>query len=116
MTLRRSLIALAVLVGVVGLGWLAWPRPDTSIVIAEGGVATVIDGYGRRSPLGDTVFIAGNGPQRSLRIANRDTMQHVLALFTIDAGEQTDYKVPQGTFGGLCTAHNGSQQLTLVVQ
>lgn len=116
MTAKRWLTATALTLGAIGVGWLAWPRPDTSIVIAEGGVATVIDGYGRRSSLGDTVFIAGSGPQRRVRLVNRDTMQHVLALFTIDAGEQMDYKVPQGTFGGLCTAHNGSQQLTLVVQ
>jgi hypothetical protein len=99
-----------------GLAWFSWPRPDTLIRVTRGGVALVTDAYGRTAPLGDTVFVRGGGARRTIRVVNEDTVQHQLAMFNIPAGEQTEYTVPPGTFGGVCSAHRTSTRLTFVIR
>lgn len=114
---RQRLAALAALVtGTVAIVWLTWPRPDTLIRVQRGGTAVVTNAFGRDMPLPDTVFVGGSGAKRKIRVVNEDTMQHRLAMFTIPAGEQTDYTVPPGTFGGICSAHPSKKQLTFVIQ
>jgi hypothetical protein len=49
-------------------------------------------------------------------VVNEDTVQHRLAMFTVEAGAQTDYTVPLGTFGGACSAHPTKTQLTFVIK
>lgn len=105
----------ALLVGTVAAAWLLWPRPDLTIEVNRGGVATVISPYGRRSPLSDTLIVGGRGGRRTVRVVNRDTVRHQLALFAADAGAQRDYVVPPGTFGGTCSAHPRNR-LTVVVR
>jgi hypothetical protein len=105
----------ALLLGTVAAGWLLWPRPDLTIEVNRGGVATVISPYGRRTPLGDTLMVGGRGGRRTVRVVNRDTVRHQLALFAADAGGQRDYVVPLGTFGGACSAHP-RDTLTVVVR
>lgn len=107
---------LAILLSVGAFVWLSWPRPDAEIRVALGGVATVIDRYGRSSPLRDTVVVGGAGARRALRIVNRDTVPHVLAMFTVAAGSRQDYTVPPGAFGGYCSAHAAGAHLTVVVR
>jgi hypothetical protein len=110
-------LTLVAVVALTGLStWLVWPRPDTRIDIARGGVATVISWYGVRSPLSDTIVVGGSGARRTVRVINRDTMQHVLSLFTVKAGSQMDYTVPPGAFGGYCSAHPTGKTLTVVVR
>lgn len=96
--------------------WFTWPRPDALIRVEPGGVSTVTNSYGFSSPLGDTVIVGGSGPRRTIRIVNDDSVTHQIAMFSIAAGERSDYTVPPGVFGGICTAHPVSRQLTFVVR
>lgn len=116
MTMPRSVALAGLLIATAGAVWLTWPRPDTLIRVRRGGVAVVTDRFGRSRPLPDTVFVGGSGAKRKIRVVNEDTMQHRLAMFTIPAGEQTDYTVPPGTFGGACSAHPSNKQLTFVIR
>ncbi len=116
MNLLRSLSIAGVALATGATTWIVWPRPDASIEVALGGRATVVDHFGRRAPLSDTIFVGGGGARRRVRVINRDTMPHVLALFTVAAGAETDYTVPPGTFGGFCSAHASSKSLTVVVR
>ncbi len=113
-TRLASIAALSV--GSVGAAWLLWPRPDLSIEVDRGGVATVVDLYGRRSSLDDTVFVGGSGARRTVRVINRDSVRHQLAMFAVQPGAQVDYTVPLGTFGGFCSAHLKRKTLTIVVR
>lgn len=106
----------AVVAVTAGLAWFSWPRPDTLIRVTRGGVTMVTDAYGRTAPLGDTVFVRGGGARRTIRVVNEDTVKHQLAMFNIPAGEQTEYTVPPGTFGGACSAHPTSTHLTFVIR
>ena len=96
--------------------WYLWPRPDTVIEVSRGGIATVHRLIGAPQPLGDTVVVGGSGARRSVRVINRDTVRHILSLFSVDAGSQMDYTVPPGTFGGYCSAHVDGRTLTIVVR
>ncbi|MCZ8203017.1 hypothetical protein [Gemmatimonas sp.] len=116
MTLHRVATLVAIISGTAAVVWWSWPRPDTLIRVQRGGVAVVTDALGRDTPLPDTVFVGGRGPKRKIRVVNEDTVQHRLAMFTVPAGQQTDYTVPPGTFGGVCSAHPTKTQLTFVIQ
>lgn len=116
MTMMRGLTVFAIALATGATTWIVWPRPDAAIEVALGGRATVVDHFGRRTPLSDTVIVGGSGARRRVRVTNRDTMPHVLALFTVAAGAETDYTVPPGTFGGFCSAHASSKSLTVVVR
>ena len=116
MTIRQVAMLAAITAGTAGVGWLTWPRPDTLIRVRRGGVAVVTDALGRDRPLPDTVLVGGSGSKRTIRVVNEDTVQHRLAMFTVPAGEQTEYTVPPGTFGGACSAHPTKQQLTFVIR
>jgi hypothetical protein len=98
------------------LTWLTWPRPDSRIEVLPGGIPTVVDMFGRRSPLRDTLMVGGAGARRTVRVTNLDSVTHQLALFTVKAGQQMDYHVPPGTFGGFCSTHPKSGRLTIVVR
>jgi len=116
MNATRVAMLAAVMAVSVGLAWFSWPRPDTLIRVTRGGTALVTDAYGRTAPLGDTVFVRGGGARRTIRVVNEDTVKHQLAMFNIPAGEQTEYTVPPGTFGGVCSAHPTSAHLTFVIR
>jgi len=96
--------------------WLTWPRPDTVIRVHRGGIAEVTNGYGRSAPLGDTIFVGGSGPRRTIRVVNDDTVGHQLAMFNVPAGGSSEYRVPPGTFGGMCSAHPTKNELTFVIK
>lgn len=111
MSVRRSLV-LAAMTGVTGaVAWATWPRPAVRIDIAPGGRATV-DG----APLPETLFIAARGRSTVVRVVNRDTLRHALALFAADAKATVDFTITYpGTYGGACSAHP-SGNLTYVVR
>lgn len=109
-----SLVGLLALTG--GMVWFTWPRPDTLIRVERGGRAVVRNGVGPTRPLPDTVFVGGSGARRTIRVVNDDTVQHRLAMFTVAAGATTDYTVPPGSFGGVCSAHPSTRQLTFVIR
>ena len=116
MMVRRIASLGGLLLAIAGAVWWTWPRPDTLIRVQRGGVAVITDAFGRDTPLPDTVFVGGSGAKRKIRVVNEDTMQHRLAMFTVPAGDQTDYTVPPGTFGGACSAHPTKKQLTFVIR
>jgi hypothetical protein len=115
-TLRRVSMLGGVLLATAAIVWFTWPRPDTLIRIGEDGVAVIVDRFGRLEPLPDTVEVGGSGTRRVIRVENRDTVNHRLAMFNIPAGERNDYTVPRGVFGGECSAHPTKRQLTFRIR
>jgi len=115
-TPRRMLTLAGVLLATTAVVWFTWPRPDTLIRIGEDGVAVVVDRFGQIAPLPDTVEVGGSGTRRVIRVENRDTVDHRLAMFNIPAGERNDYTVPRGVFGGECSAHPTKRQLTFRIR
>jgi len=107
----RSL-ALGLVVLVTGaLTYWMWPRPSVVIEIAPGGVATVM---GQALP--ETLFVRARGRSTIVRVVNRDSLRHQLALFGAAAGETRDFTIAYpGTYGGVCSAHP-SGNLVYVVQ
>ncbi|WP_411282234.1 hypothetical protein [Gemmatimonas sp.] len=116
MTAARVGALFAVIALSATLAWVSWPRPDTLIRVRRGGAAMVTDADGRTAPLSDTVYVHGGGSRRTIRVVNDDTVKHQLAMFNIPAGEQTEYTVPPGTFGGACSAHPISKHLTFIIR
>ena len=114
--MRRLLLLGAVIVCSGTMAWLTWPHPDVEIRVDRGGVATIVNRFGRPSPLGDTVFVGGRGARRTVRVVNHDTTTHRLAMFSAAAGDRRDYTVPIGVYGGYCSAHRTSKHLTFVVR
>lgn len=114
--MRRRLLLVAVVVCSGALAWLTWPHPDVEITVARGGVASIVDRFGGQTPLGDTVFVGGGGARRTVRVVNRDTVAHRLAMFSAAPGDRRDYTVPTGVYGGYCSAHPTSKHLTFVVR
>ena len=115
-TTRRVLTLAGVLLTTTAVVWFTWPRPDTLIRIGEDGVAVLVDRFGQIEPLPDTVEVGGSGTRRMIRVENRDTVGHRLAMFNIPAGERNDYTVPRGVFGGECSAHPTKRQLTFRIR
>lgn len=113
---KRGLTLLGIVAATAAATWSLWPRPDTLIRVQRGGVAVVTDAFGRDHALPDTVVVGGRGGKRKIRVVNEDSIEHRLAMFTVPAGEQTDYTVPPGVFGGACTAHPTKTQLTFVIR
>lgn len=113
---RRSSSGRVAAVGLVvitmaALTWWTWPRPAVTIQIAPGGTATV-----NGAVLPETLFIKARGRSTVVRVVNRDSLRHQLALFGADAGETRDFTIPYpGTYGGVCSTHP-SGNLTYVVQ
>ena len=107
----RSLAVGLVVITVAALTWWTWPRPAVTIQIAPGGTATV-----NGAVLPETLFIKARGRSTVVRVVNRDSLRHQLALFGADAGETRDFTIPYpGTYGGVCSTHP-SGNLTYVVQ
>lgn len=97
--------------GVVATAWVLWPSPSLRIDIAPGGIATV-DG----DAMPETLFIAARGRSTIVRVVNRDTVRHQLALFGADAGATVDFTIAYpGTYGGSCSAHPAGS-LTYVIR
>lgn len=109
--LRRAVAALLVVAVAAGVAWFTWPRASVVIEIAPGGLATV-DG----AALPETLFVKARGRSTVIRVVNRDSVRHQLALFGADAHETRDFTIAYpGTYGGTCSAHP-SGSLTYVVR
>lgn len=114
--MRRSIVLLAGLAGVAAIGWVAWPRPSAVIVVEPGGVAWV-EGPGGRAALPETLHVAARGRNTTLRLINRDSVRHELALFGANPGETREYTVAYpGTYSGFCTTHKKTRRLVYVVE
>lgn len=108
-SVRLGLVLAAL--GAVAAAWAYWPNPSVRIDIAPGGLATV-DG----TALPETLFIAARGRSTVVRVVNRDTVRHQLALFGADAGATVDFTIAYpGTYGGSCSAHPAGS-LTYVIR
>lgn len=111
MSASRSAQVAAIVLLAGAVAWSTWPRPAVRIDIARGGVATV-----GGAPLPETLFIAARGRNTVVRVVNKDTLRHSLALFAADAGATVDFTIAYpGTYGGTCSAHK-SGNLTYVVR
>lgn len=111
MSVARSAAVAAVIAAVAALVWYSWPRPSVVIQIAPGGMATV-EGVA----LPETLVVKARGRNTVIRVVNRDSVRHQLALFGAAAGETRDFTIEYpGTYGGTCSAHP-SGNLTYVVR
>lgn len=111
MSASRSVVIAAVVAATASVTWWSWPRPAVQIDIARGGVATV-DG----APLPETLFVSARGRRTVVRVVNRDTLRHQLALFAAEPGATQDFTISYpGTYGGFCSTHPSSS-LTYVVR
>jgi hypothetical protein len=111
----------ATVVGVVALtgaaSWWAWPRPALELRIERGGRGLIVDRWGHTTPLPETVFVAADGRNTRVRVDNRDTTYQTLGIFGAAAQSVRSFSVPlPGAYGGYCSAHAASQQITYVVQ
>lgn len=108
---RRFTLVFVVVALAAGLAWFTWPRPSVTIRIEPGGHATV-DG----AALPETLYVAARGRNTVVRVVNRDSVHHQLALFGADAHSTRDFTIAYpGTYGGACSAHP-SGNLTYVVR
>ena len=114
---RRLLTPFAVLVLTAFGTWWAWPHPAVTLRVELGGRGLVVDRWGRTTALPETVFIAATGRNTRVRIDNRDTTYQTLGIFGAAAGSVRNFSVPlPGAYGGFCSAHASSGQITYVVQ
>lgn len=111
MSASRSLTLGSVVLAMAALTWWTWPRPAVTIDIAPGGNATV-----GGQPLPETLFVKARGRGTVIRVVNRDSTRHQMALFGANAGETREFTITYpGTYGGVCSTHP-SGNLTYVVQ
>ena len=115
--LRRVLGIAAVLAATAVAAWWTWPHPDLTLEVARGGIGSVVDRFGRRSALPDTLFLQARGRETTVRIINRDTARATLGIFPSAPGESRDFTIATpGVYGGFCSAHPTRQRLTYVVR
>jgi hypothetical protein len=114
---RRSLAIVAVIVAAAAVTWFLWPRPAAVIVVEPGGVAWVEGVAGGRMALPETLHVAARGRNTTLRLVNRDSVRHELALFGANPGETREFTVTYpGTYSGVCTTHKKTGRLVYVVE
>jgi hypothetical protein len=113
----RALLVVGIAITTAAASWWAWPRPALLMRVDRGGRAFVVDRWGRRRPLPETLYVAATGRDTRVRIDNRDTTYQTLGIFGAAAGTVRSFSVPlPGTYGGFCSAHASSGQITYVVQ
>lgn len=109
--LERGLIVAGVCAAAGAVAWFTWPRPSVVIEIAPGGIATV-----EGAALPETLFVKARGRSTVIRVINRDSVRHQLALFGADAEDTKDFTIAYpGTYGGACSTHP-TGNLTYVVR
>ncbi len=108
--MRRLAGALAL--GALPVALLACDTPSVTIEVAPGGRATI-----GGAALPETVHVAARGRSTRIRVVNRDTVRHTLALFSANPGETVDYTVTYpGSYGGECSVHSRTGRLVYVVR
>jgi hypothetical protein len=113
----RALVLAGIIVTTAAASWWAWPRPALVLRIDRGGRGVVVDRWGRTTPLPETLYVTATGRDTRVRIDNRDTTYQTLGIFGAAAGTVRSFSVPlPGTYGGFCSAHASSGQLTYVVR
>lgn len=114
----RRLLGIAAVILLTGAAtWWAWPRPALELHVARGGRGTVVDRWGRSSPLPDTIFIDAQGRDTKVRVVNDDTTYQTLGIFGAAANSSRTFSVPlPGVYGGFCSAHASSGTITYVVR
>lgn len=114
---RRALALIGVLAVTAVAAWWSWPHPALDLRVDRGGQGVIVDRWGRTSALPETVFIASTGRNTRVRLSNRDTSYQTLGIFGAAAGSVRTFKVPlPGTYGGYCSAHASSGQITYIVR
>ena len=114
---RRVLAMAAVIGATVAAVWWTWPHPDLELEVARGGIGSVVDRFGRRRPLPDTLYLQVRGHETTVRVVNHDTAAATLGIFPARPGESRDFTIASpGVYGGFCSAHPRRQRLTYVVR
>ena len=114
---RRALAVAGVLIATAAAAWWTWPHPDLELDVARGGIGSVVDRFGRRRPLPDTLYLQARGHETTVRVVNRDTTAATLGIFPARPGETRDFTIATpGVYGGYCSAHPTRQRLTYVVR
>ena len=114
---RRVLTVGGVLLATAAATWYAWPRPALHLRVERGGIGVVVDRWGRTSALPETLFVQASGRTTKVLIQNRDTAYQTLGMFGVAAGTERSFSLPlPGAYGGYCSAHATSKQLTYVIQ
>lgn len=115
--LRRGATLAGVILLTVAASWWAWPRPALDLRVERGGRAVIVDRWGRATPLPETVYVAASGRTTRVRVDNRDTTYQTLGIFGAAANSVRTFSVPlPGVYGGYCSAHASSGQITYLVQ
>ncbi|HEY0778643.1 MAG TPA: hypothetical protein VGD56_11815, partial [Gemmatirosa sp.] len=78
---RRALGLAAVTAATAVAVWWTWPHPDLVLEVARGGTGSVVDRFGRRTLLPDTLFLQARGRETTVRIVNHDTARATLGIF-----------------------------------
>ncbi len=107
--------------GVVALtalaSWWAWPHPALVLRIERGGTGLIVDRWGRTTALPETIHVATSGRNTRVRIENRDTTYQTLGIFGVAANSSRSFSVAlPGAYGGFCSAHPTSKQITYVFE
>ena len=114
---RRGLSVAAVLVLTAAASWWAWPHPALDLRIERGGRGLIVDRWGRTTALPETIHVSTTGRNTRVRIENRDTTYQTLGIFGVAANSSRSFSVPlPGAYGGFCSAHPTSKQITYVFE
>ena len=115
--MRRALTMTGVLLATAAATVVAWPRPALDLRVELGGRASVVDRWGRTSPLPETVYVSATGRNTRVRVTNRDTSYQTLGIFGAAANSARSFSVPlPGVYGGYCSAHASSGQITYIIR
>ncbi|MDQ6926559.1 MAG: hypothetical protein M3154_10030 [Candidatus Eremiobacteraeota bacterium] len=115
--IRRALTISGVLTATVLAAWWTWPRPELELEVARGGIGSVVDHFGRRDSLPDTLYLQTRGHETTVRVVNHDTASTTLGIFSAGPGEMRDFTIATpGVYGGYCSAHPTRRRLTYVVR
>jgi hypothetical protein len=114
---RRGATVLGVIVLTGAACWWAWPRPALELRVEAGGRGLIVDRWGRTTPLPETVYVTATGRSTRVRIDNRDSTYQTLGIFGAAPHTVRSFTVPlPGAYGGFCSAHASSKQITYLVQ
>jgi hypothetical protein len=114
---RRRISVLALLLTTGAATWWVWPRPALTLRVERGGRGVMVDRWGRRRALPDTIYLTAEGRGTKIRVVNDDTTYQTLGIFGAAANSSRTFSVPlPGVYGGFCSAHASSGTITYVVR
>jgi hypothetical protein len=114
---RLGIRGVATLAVTFAAAWATWPAADLELRVDRGGRAVVVHRWGRNVALPETLVVKASGRNTTIRLDNRDTTYQTLGILGAPAKSVRTFALPlPGTYGGFCSAHPESKQLTYLVQ